>query len=121
MKKSLFDFENTDFNYNYLDRKQLHDLAKRYLRKMAKEIGLEKDQYRLSNNMGGETDSGEITLHTDKFYLQICNKFSGNGVQILYRACDGRYDYAGKQNNYAALPELETMEFRQKLINMQNS
>lgn len=52
-------------------------------------------------NPGGPAVSGEITLHTDKIYVQFagdCHNDPSLGVMV--RTCKGRKDYCGGVNHW---------------------
>ena len=78
----------------------LHKEGKRFLREVAKELGLDRSEYDLRNNLAGIAVSGEVTLHTDKVYIQSSDSSLFYGIQILYRVCNGRKDYCGGQNHF---------------------
>ncbi len=94
-------------------KKKFHSTAKKFLKELAKQIGLKPEDYDLRSNMGGIAVSGEITLHSDKLYIQICQ---GCGVgNVMYRSCKGRKDYSGGCNNWCKnvedlyLPEVQAI------------
>jgi hypothetical protein len=47
--------------------------------------------------------SGEITLHHDRVYIQVCQPATGHDSGILIRSCKGRKDYTGGRNHFAPL------------------
>lgn len=78
------------------DKLKFHKKAKVFLKSYAEDVlNLPSSEYDLRSNKGGDAGSGEVTLHTDKLYIQI----SGD-KKILARTCNGRKDYCGNQNNY---------------------
>lgn len=80
-----------------------HKKAKALLKHLAEnELGLKKDEYDLRSNKAGPASLGEVTLHTDKVYIQ----FGGLYNSILMRSCKGRKDYTGGSNNFFDLPRL---------------
>lgn len=88
-----------DHHFNTYDpaaKKRYHQQARNQLRKVAQAIGLSPDQYDLRSNKAGPACKGEVTLHTDKVYVQI-----GGMMGILIRSCNGRKDYSGGNNNFA--------------------
>lgn len=101
-----------------VNKGKFHRAAMKTLRDLASKMGLSKDQYDVRSNKGGHAVSGEITLHTDSVYVQICGSFSGNGMQVLYRTCKGRKDYSGGTNNFTALEALYSESFVEKLTKM---
>ena len=61
----------------------------------------------LRSNQGGVAVSGEITLHHDRVYIQVCQPATGADSGILIRTCDGRRDYEGGRNHLAPLSLLD--------------
>lgn len=88
-------------------KKAFHKEGKKFLEKIAKDLGLLKGDYDLRNNLAGIAVSGEITLHADTFYLQLSESFLHPGVSLLHRSCKGRKDYCGGQNNTVAVKDLK--------------
>jgi hypothetical protein len=56
--------------------------------------------------MGGDAVSGEIYLRHDKLYMWITQSFDGQ-VLLIYRACNGRRDSIGEQNNTIKLTDMK--------------
>jgi len=85
---------------------QFASSCKKQLRLLAKELGLSKGDYDLRFNAGGTAVSGEATLHTDKFYVQI----NANGLTkgVMFRRCNGRKDYSGGHNHFTDYTSLDT-------------
>ena len=54
--------------------------------------------------------SGEVTLHGEHLYLQICQPATGADSGILIRTCQGRKDYTGGRNNFLPLSWLDQTE-----------
>lgn len=69
---------------------------KRELRRVAKAMGLLLGQYDLRFNPGGVAVWGEVTLHTDRYYIQASK---GYDTGVLVRTCKGRKDYTGGMNH----------------------
>lgn len=85
----------------------MHRCGRAFLRQVAKDLGLPKGSYDLRSNLGGMAVSGEVTLHTERLYLQISESpVGGGGVSILARSCRGRNDYVGGQNNWHPLARI---------------
>lgn len=98
----------TSIECDDLDKDIWHREAKRVLRLVVKELGLLKGSYDIRSNKGGHAVSGEVTLHTDTFYLQVMGSFNNpNKLQILLRTCKSMKDYTGGMNTY---PGIETLE-----------
>lgn len=86
-------------------KREYHSQAKKVLRLLAKELGLLTSGYDLRSNMGGIAVSGEITLHSDHFYIQISQgSFANSG--IMFRECDSRSDYHGQHNTFERIEAL---------------
>jgi len=85
-------------------KEEFHKKARKSLREVAKQFGLEKGQYDLRTNKAGIAVFGETTLHTERLYIQV----GGSLPTILYRLCDGRKDYASLkyQNNFLPIDTL---------------
>lgn len=79
------------------DKIEFHDRARRQLRKVAKALGLAPDQYNVRTNMAGIAVTGETTLHSDEYYVQIGGLM---GLGILARRVRDRKDYTGGTNNW---------------------
>lgn len=107
-----------DIVYNEPKKTVFHREAKKALKDLAKKLGLDSSEYDLRSNKGGIAVTGEITLHTDKLYVQISGDVFGGGLKILYRTCKGRKDYSGGQNNFADVSKLEDGSLLNKLASM---
>lgn len=88
------------------NKEALHKDGKKFLRELAKMLGLEKTDYDLRSNLGGIAVSGEVTLHTDKTYVQISEGWSGQGLTILHRTCRDRDDCCGGANHHVDMRDL---------------
>lgn len=94
-----------------------HRDGKAFLRKVAKELGLQPDEYRLSNNVAGIAVSGEVTLHTDDLYMQLHESCVGRGgVSVLYRSCTSRKDYTGGQNCFASMSDITDEDSQERFM-----
>lgn len=70
--------------------------GKKFLKLVARCVGLNPEDYDLRFNPGGDAVSGDVTLHSDDVYLsfnggEICN-------WLLYRSVRDRKDYCGGMN-----------------------
>jgi len=84
-------------------KKKWHHKCKVALRFLAESVGLEPSEYEIRSSMGGASIAGDIILHTEHCYIQIC---AGSSVQdIMYRKCRGREDYNGLENNWCSLSD----------------
>lgn len=94
-------FANLEYDYcEPLLKGAMHRAGKAFLKKLAESLGLQKNQFDIRSNMGGIAVAGEITLHAENIYIQICESHTRTGMQILIRKCKGRKDFSGGQNNY---------------------
>jgi hypothetical protein len=101
----LFDFAKR-VAYDPEAKRQFHDHARRQLRALAAALDLGEGDYDLRSNEGGIAVSGEIVLHADSLYVQVSQPAAGSNSGILFRSCNGRRDYCGGVNNFAALDQL---------------
>lgn len=88
----------------------LHKDGRRFLRKLAAELGLAKGSFDVRSNKGGIAVSGEVTLHSDTLYVQLYETVCRSGVRVLYRRCRGRRDYCGEANHDADPASLQDEE-----------
>lgn len=96
-----------------------HKAARAACRKLARALMLPKNSFKISTNYGGPAVSGETTLHTTTFYLQISQSCLGVGREILFRACNGLKDYSGRRNHFTSIAELDDPQtFALKLRSM---
>ena len=85
--------------YHYAsDKGAMHRSAMGMLRELAAALGYAPDAYDVRSNKGGIAVTGEVTLHADNLYVQVCDAWGGNHLQLLIRTCKGRKDYSGGIN-----------------------
>jgi len=90
------------------DRKRrFHTVARARLRRLAAALGFPPASFDLRSNQGGIAVSGEITLHHERVYVQVCQPATRADTGILIRACEGRRDYTGGRNHFAPLSMLD--------------
>ena len=90
------------------DRKRcFHSTARTRLRQLAKELGFAAASFDLRSNKGGIAVSGEITLHHECVYVQVCQPATRSDTGILIRTCAGRRDYTGGRNHFEPLVLLD--------------
>jgi hypothetical protein len=99
---SAFDFRKRVAYHKWLKR-DFHLAAHRQLRRLAEALGLPPGAYSIRSNAGGMAVSGEITLHADRVYVQVCQPATGQDTGVMFRTCEGRKDYYGGPNNFASL------------------
>lgn len=104
-------------NFCYCDhsvKDRFHKLAKKALRWLAKELG--EQNFEVRSNKAGIACSGEITLHSDKIYIQVYQPaVKAKGLEVLFRAVESNRDYVGGRNNFVSLSEV--VDNTQKFIN----
>jgi hypothetical protein len=93
--------------YNPEIKQRFHAAARGRLRRLATALGFPPGSLDLRSNPGGIAVSGEITLHHDDVYVQVCQRSIGADSGILIRTCQGRRDYTGGRNHFAPLRLLD--------------
>jgi hypothetical protein len=93
--------------YHGEQKKEFHRQARIALRSLARELRFPESSYDLRSNRAGVAVSGEITLHHDRVYIQVCQPATGADGGILIRTCEGRRDYEGEHNHLAPLSLLD--------------
>lgn len=86
--------------YNEVAKQRFHFQSARILCQLAEKLGIQEDDYDLRHNMGGIAVSGEITLHSDRLYVQFSQSSLGVEYGFLWRTCKSRKDYVGGGNNW---------------------
>jgi hypothetical protein len=88
-------------------KQRFHTAARARLRRLATTLHFPLGSFDLRSNLGGIAVSGEITLHHDTVYIQVCQPASGADSGILIRTCQSRRDYTGGRNHLAPLRLLD--------------
>jgi len=96
--------------YNDAQKRSFHAIGRKRLKALATALGLEAGSFDLRSNLGGIAVSGEVTLHGENLYVQICQPATGADSGILIRTCKGRKDYTGGPNNFLPLSWLDHIE-----------
>ena len=94
-------------SYESKRKRRFHTMARARLRDLATELRLTAGAFDLRSNAGGIAVSGEITLHSERVYVQVCQPATRADTGILIRSCDGRRDYSGGRNHFAPLALLD--------------
>lgn len=81
--------------YNEEYKAEYKRFALSVLRAIARDLQLAKESYSIRFNPGGIAVSGDATLHSNWFYLTICE------VGVMWRTCEGQKDYHGGPNQWA--------------------
>lgn len=93
---------------------RFHADGKKFLRALAKELGVD-GACDISSNKAGIAVSGEVMLHADHLYVQLFD--DRDGVRILYRDCKHRKDHTGGQNRYVTIRQmLENSQLKDHFI-----
>lgn len=88
-------------------KRSLHSAGRAFLQRLARDLGLRTQDRDIRSNLGGIAVSGEVTLHSDRLYVQLSESCVGAaGVSVLYRTCSGRSDYCGHQNRFKHTKDL---------------
>ena len=95
-----------DASYNDFNKERFLRTCRKFMKALADALQLKPDEYDLRVNKGGIAVSGEVTLHTDKIYIQASQSSMGPNFGILIRTCNGRKDYSGGHNNFAPIRDL---------------
>ena len=93
--------------YNDAQKRSFHATGRKRLKALAMALGLEAGSFDGRSNLGGIAVSGEVTLHGEHLYVQICQPATGADSGILIRTCQGRKDYTGGRNNFLPLSWLD--------------
>jgi hypothetical protein len=93
--------------YDGEQKKAFQRQARTALRALARELRFPDVAYDLRSNRGGVAVSGEITLHHERVYIQVCQPATGADSGILIRTREGRRDYDGGRNHLAPLSLLD--------------
>ncbi len=96
--------------YDDAQKHSFHATGRKRLKMLAAALGFEPDSFEVHCNQGGIAVSGEVTLHADTLYVQVCQPATGCDSGILIRTCKGRKDYTGGPNNFAPLGYLDNIE-----------
>lgn len=96
-------------SYDAQHKQLFHRHARARLKALALELRFPPGSYDLRSNAGGIAVSGEITLHHDAIYIQVCQPATGWDSGIMIRSCKGRRDYTGGANNFVPLRMLDDL------------
>lgn len=104
----LIKLAKTPIGYNPTLKSEFLNLGRQMMMRLASSLGLNEDQYEVRVNEGGIAVSGEVTLHTDRHYIQFCpSRIGGEG--FLVRTCKGRKDYTGGRNHWVKWEDLKDL------------
>jgi len=97
----------TSCSYEPDRKRRFHTVVRARLRCLAAELRFPPISFDLRSNQGGIAVSGEIPLHHEQVYVQVCQPATRADTGILIRTCEGRRDYTGGCNNFAPLRLLD--------------
>ena len=97
----------TSCSYEPDRKRRFHTVARARLRRLAAALGFSPASFDLRSNQGGIAVSGEITLHHERVYVQVCQPATRADTGILICTCEGRRDYTGGRNHFAPLSVLD--------------
>jgi len=69
-------------------KQRFHTAARARLRRLATTLGFPSGSFDLRSNPGGIAVSGEITLHHEDVYIQVCQPATGTDSGILKAGAD---------------------------------
>jgi hypothetical protein len=93
--------------YNEPQKHLFHREARKRLKILAETLRLPRESYRIRSNKAGIAVSGEVTLHSTRLYVQVCQPATGADSGIMIRTCEGIEDYAGERNSFLPLRYLD--------------
>src|ERR1700722_18054040 len=76
-------------------KQRFHIAARARLRRLATTLGFPSGSFDLRQNPGGIAVSGEITLHHEDVYIQVCQPATGTDSGILIRSCQADGTHRG--------------------------
>lgn len=81
---------------DYYNKQEYRNLGRKILKYIAKALNLQKGDYEIRFNAGGQACSGDNILHHKNFYLNLSDNL--NSGWFYYRICNGLKDYSGGPN-----------------------
>jgi hypothetical protein len=106
MEITMFQWDKS-CSYDEDQKRRFHSTARSRLKKLAAALGLVPGTYDIRSNKAGIAVSGEVTLHHERFYLQVGQFGLSSGHGILIRTCKGRKDFTGGANHFVGLQLLD--------------
>jgi hypothetical protein len=108
--KRLISIGSTFPGYDDTSKAEFHNLAKKYLKRLASVMELEAGTFTIRSNKGGIAVLGEVTLHSDNLYIQLGG--SGGNERFYYRCVKGQKDFTGGRNawmNYKDITDIHAV------------
>lgn len=91
-------------------KNEFHKWGKSVCRMIAKQLQLSNKSFEIRSNKGGDAVLGEITLHGERIYIQLCVVDFGQNKKFMYRSCNGIKDYTGGINRWMRWDRLYDFE-----------
>jgi hypothetical protein len=95
--------------YNEPQKHLFHREARKRLKELAAKLLLQPGTFRVRSCKGGVAVSGEVILHSDHLYIQVCQPATGHDSGILIRTCKGQQDFTGGRNHFYPLRLLDDL------------
>lgn len=95
----------------YSRKDEFHEAAVSALRDVAAALGYKAGQFEVRSNKGGVAVTGEITLHTTDFYLQLSETAWNPKLGVMFRAVRGLDDYGTGTDARCQNQWMKRMEF----------
>jgi hypothetical protein len=99
----LIRVSSANLAFNPAAKAKFHRLGKKVLASLAELLNLPQGTYSIRSCLGGPAVAGEIILHADTFYLQLCQ---GLEQQFMWRTCRGQQDFSGGTNRWVRWSQL---------------
>lgn len=95
-------------SYDDMAKARFHRLARTFLKELARTVGLQPTDYRLSVCAGGNAVAGEVQIRAPHALVMVMFNpaIRIEGPALMYRRHDGPLDGCGGQNHFVALAEL---------------
>lgn len=100
----------TPVAYNETAKREFLRVGRQMAIHLAARMGLNEDQYEVRVNKAGIAVSGEVTLHTDRHYIQFSQSSGILESGFLVRSCKGRKDYTGGRNHFVKWEDLRDLD-----------
>ena len=88
--------------YDDAQKRRFHATGRKRLKALAAALGFEPGSFDLRCNQGGIAVSGEITLHADTLYVQICQPATGCGQRHPHPHLQGAQGLHGRPQQLRA-------------------
>lgn len=110
LKEFIFTAKCGELVNNREAKDRWHRLARRIVRVLAEYMGLEKSEYDLRTDKGGNSVPGATVLHAQRIYIKLEVSSFSRDIGFMYRKCEGRKDFVGDTSHYLKWESLLGME-----------